>query len=122
MKNTEKGDRVRELERRVEKLEKNNEELRKIVNYEIRNANNSFRTFKDIMLKMQEESKRLKDKPMERASIESELEQRVLNPMKIAVKENFEFFRKAAKEDLVNEEGVYESYEEIMKKVQNPKK
>lgn len=114
--NTEKMDRVRELEKRIEKLEKNNEELRKIMNHEIRNVNNSFRTFKDIIVRMQEEKR-----PAAKG-LEEEIEQRVLNPMKIAVRGNFEFFRKAAKEDLVNEEGVYESYEEVMKKTQNPKK
>ncbi len=118
MKNTEKRDRVRELERRIEKLEKNNEELRKIVNYEIRNVNNSFRTFKDIIARMQEEKR-----PVIRGvKLEEEIEQRVLNPMKIVMKENFDFFRKAAREDLVNEEGVYESYEEVMKKAQSSRK
>lgn len=113
-------DRIRELEKRIIRLEKDNEELRRSLNYEIRNVNNSFRTFKEIMQRMQEERFAVKD-PVKNVKIENELEQRVLNPLKISVRENFEFFRKAAKEDLIssNANDDYEDYESAAKK---PKK
>lgn len=107
-----KKDRTRELERRIEKLERDLRGIKKIHINEMRAINESFRTYKDIVLKMHEERKSNAGKKSTNTNIEEELEQRVLNPMKIAVKENIDFIKKAAKEDLTMDVRAHEDYED----------
>ncbi len=107
-----KKDSTRELERRIEKLERSLQEMRRMHSNEMRAVNESFRTYKDIMLKMHEERIMKTEKSMANAKIEEELEQRVLNPVKIAVRENIDFIKKAAKEDLTADMRAHEEYED----------
>ncbi len=105
-------DRVKKLEKRVDEMEKN-------MSKTLMGINDAFTTITDVITKLQQENESLKKekniilsrqkqiaKGIKETGIKRDIKSSIIEPVKSAVAENFEFIREVAREDFAEKPGI----------------
>lgn len=124
-KKSDKEDKVKELEKRIEELEnqldQDVKELKQRTKEQIRDLGQSFKMLKDVMSKVQREKNELetdrnfliekhkeliRNIPIDKSRLKKDIRERLLMPLHRRLKENVELVQRAATEDLVQDEKI----------------
>ena len=137
-KKSDKEDKVKELEKRIEELEnqldQDVKELKQRTKEQIRDLGQSFKMLKDVMSKVEKEKNELetdrnfliekhkeliRNIPIDKSRLKKDIRERLLMPLHRRLKENVELVQKAATEDLVQGEKIETDKKDFVGDVKN---